>query len=138
MEASTPDRKPIEGTALPPRCRGMYNHNRQTLEREGFTTGSEAIRAVASQVHTGTFGAGAREFMTGFSFPLSAQRALDYAAFLEIHQGRLSEIKHQQAHGFGVCQMQAMARDRQLSETLYQLANWEDAFHEIVTGEAFA
>ncbi len=111
----------------------VYSGEQMLLEKAEIIAGSQAIRVVARLAHEGMLRDKAREFLIGFSLPLATRRALDYATFLELHQGELSDLKYRQARALGICQTYAVARDGQLGTMLHHVADLEDAFREIVT-----
>jgi hypothetical protein len=71
---------------------------------------------------------GAADLST-FALKLGARRALNYAAFVDIHHAALATVKCEQARARGRGQTPIVRRDRpQLAICLFALADLEDCF----------
>jgi hypothetical protein len=85
------------------------------------------IKAVANAVRAEAVTPKEINFLTGFSLPLSAKRALDYSGFFEKHNRVLSDLKYQMAQRFGEAQSVAMAKAwPEFADTLNKLADLEN------------
>ena len=98
--------------------------------------GSEAIRGLARQIEAG----GAKDlrgWLTGFSLPLGARRAGDFAEYFARHDRHLANAKHRQAALFGRGHVQAVNNDwPALAATLGDLATVEDEIRAAVLDRA--
>jgi hypothetical protein len=99
-------------------------------------SGGAVIRELADRLQPGRVDPGDAGFLTAFSFPLGARRALDYAGFFE--QGgdaALAASKHAQARLFGRCQEAANRGDWPgVADALGELARHEDDLEHAFTG----
>ena len=89
----------------------IYKDSQAAIRQQGSLTGPEAIRTFSKQIRQQIVDVRVIEFLTGFSFPVSARRALDYASFFDGHLNELSELKNEQASHFGFAQNFAMKKE---------------------------
>jgi hypothetical protein len=82
----------------------VYSQEEPLLQREGLATGSDALHQVANRFREGQMSEAGREFLTDFSLPLAARRALDYSHFLAPHHPALAAIQAAKATTLGQCQ----------------------------------
>lgn len=95
----------------------------------------EVVRRLAGELRAGQVPPGYGAFLAGFSFPLGARRALDYAGFFE--QGgdaALAAAKRAQARLFGRCLQAANRGDwPRVAGALEALARHEDELERAFT-----
>lgn len=116
--------------------RNIYEMDEKTIERSGKAVGSTAIKTLADKIKLDGLSTGQVGFLAKFSLPLSAKRALDYAAFFKGRDEQLAAIKYDQAALFGLAETQTVVSDwASLAETLNQLADKEEGFrHSLLHG----
>lgn len=104
-----------------------------TLERQaGVVVGADALHRVAERHRKGEMSASGREFLTGFSFPLAARRALDHALFLNPYYPELAKILTSKANLVGLCQTLLVANADAFADALDRVADNEANFRHKV------
>jgi hypothetical protein len=98
-------------------------------------SGGGVVRALAKRLRPGQVDEGERGFLTAFTFPLGARRALDYGAFFERGgDAELSAAKQGQARLLGDCLLAANRGDwSRVADALDALAELEDGFERAFT-----
>jgi hypothetical protein len=98
--------------------------------------GGGVIRALAKHLRPGQVAEGERGFLTAFTFPLGARRALDYAAFFAGGgDARLAAAKQGQARLLGECLLAANRDDWSgVADALDRLADLEEELDQAFTG----
>lgn len=98
--------------------------------------GGGVIRGLAKHLRPGQVPEGERGFLTAFTFPLGARRALDYADFFaQGGNAELAAAKHGQARLLGGCLLAANHGDwSAAADALDGLADLEDDLEQAVTG----
>lgn len=111
----------------------MANYARIYLAGPGS---GDVIRRVADDVRPGRVDPATRGFLTAFTFPLGARRALDYGAFFaEGGDTALATAKDAQARLFGSCVGMATRDDwAGVAAALDQVAGHEDELERAFTG----
>lgn len=110
---------------------GVYNQDEPLLQRAGLATGAEALHQVANRCREGKMTRAGREFLTGFSLPLAARRALDYSQFLAPHHPGLAATQADKATALGQCQSLLVSQDGAFADALDRVAASETAFRNI-------
>jgi hypothetical protein len=98
--------------------------------------GGAVIRGLAKHLRPGRVPQGERGFLTAFTFPLGARRALDYAAFFAGGgDDRLAAAKQGQARLLGECLLAANGDHwPRVADALDALADLEEELDHAVTG----
>ena len=109
----------------------VYSQDEPLLQREGLATGPGALHQVANRSRKGQMSEAGREFLTGFSLPLAARRALDYSHFLAPHHPALADIQAAKATTLGQCQSLLANHDSAFADALDRVADSETAFRNI-------
>jgi hypothetical protein len=108
---------------------GCYRYMEDQAARGNWLLGSQAILACARHVRDGALSPQEEGHMTSFAFQLGAVRALDFAAFFDYRDPKLSALKRSQAELFGRGHTMAVRKDwPSLAAALEQLAEVEEGF----------
>lgn len=91
----------------------VYRASRDLASTTGALIGFQAILHEAERVQNKVAVPNELDFLTGFMLPMSASRALDYAAFFEMRDKTLADLKRKQAALFGKVHISAMTKDWQ-------------------------
>ena len=84
--------------------REIYKQIELKRATDKMAIGAEAIRQTATALADGILASSAVDFLTGFSLPLAAKRANDYATFLARTQPDFARLKFDLADQFGNAQ----------------------------------
>lgn len=105
---------------------------RETESLDGVAIGPEALHRVAERYREGHMSPAGRDFLIGFSLPLAARRALDYAFFLNPHFPKLASTLSAKASLMGLCQTRLVANDATFADALDRAADNEATFRNLV------
>ena len=113
--------------------REIYQQISQGRAGNRTVIGAEAINQTARALAAGNLSKPAIGFLTGFSLPLAAKRAGDYAAYLASARPEFARLKLELADQFGVSQSQlASGNIRAAAASLKLIANLEAEVDKLV------
>src|SRR3989344_1429359 len=111
----------------------IYQESDKTANNENRVINKDAIVTVANKLEAGELKAAEIEMLIGFSLPITAKRANDYANFLRKHNSRLAEIKDKLSELSGHVHVLIMSNNFiDAADKLKKLAELEGQFKALV------